>query len=83
MWIAVGLAVGLVRRRSFILLRLLGFAWFYFGFELIALFLIGIVFLVRPSGAARDDDEGQRVYEQVAKAASHFLGHDPGFLGSV
>lgn len=33
--------------------------------------------------ATRDDNEGRQIYEQVAKAAGHFLGRQPGFLGSV
>ena len=54
-WILVGLLLGLVRRKSFIVLRLLMFGWFYLGFELIALLLIAGVFLTRRSRAARDD----------------------------
>jgi 1-acyl-sn-glycerol-3-phosphate acyltransferase len=52
-WVALGLLIGLFRRRSFIILRLLVFAWFYFGFELIALLLVGALFLFRPVGEAR------------------------------
>jgi 1-acyl-sn-glycerol-3-phosphate acyltransferase len=40
LWIALGILVGLARRRSFIVLRLLLFGCFYLGFELIALMLI-------------------------------------------
>lgn len=52
-WVALGLLIGLLRGRAFIILRLLVFAWFYFGFELIALLLVGGVFLSRPAGEAR------------------------------
>ena len=52
-WVAVGLVVGLLRRRHFIGLRLLTFGWFYFGFELVALALIGAVFVTR-RGESRD-----------------------------
>jgi len=52
-WVALGLLIGLLRGRSFIILRLLVFVWFYFGFELIALLLVGGVFLFRPVGEAR------------------------------
>ncbi|TFH31248.1 MAG: lysophospholipid acyltransferase family protein [Myxococcales bacterium] len=46
-WILLGLVVGIVRRRAFILLRLCAFGWFYFGFELMALVLIAATFVVR------------------------------------
>lgn len=52
-WLVLGVLIGLLRARSFIILRLLVFAWFYFGFELIALLLVGGVFLFRPKGEAR------------------------------
>jgi 1-acyl-sn-glycerol-3-phosphate acyltransferase len=54
-WIVVGLFVGALRRRSFVILRLVAFAWFYVGFELIALLLLGCVFTTRRAGARRDD----------------------------
>jgi 1-acyl-sn-glycerol-3-phosphate acyltransferase len=54
-WIVIGLCVGAVRRRSFVVLRLLAFAWFYFGLELIALLLLAGVFITRRAGRARDD----------------------------
>jgi len=53
LWVLVGAVVGLVRRRSFILLRLLVFAWFYFGFELFALALVGWTLIVRSDEEAR------------------------------
>jgi 1-acyl-sn-glycerol-3-phosphate acyltransferase len=52
-WLPLGVVVGAVRRRSFILLRLLIFAWFYFGFELFALALVASLFATRPDGEAR------------------------------
>lgn len=52
-WLLLGLLVGVLRGRSLILLRLLVFAWFYFGFELIALVLVGSLFVARPDGEAR------------------------------
>jgi len=54
-WFVVGLLVGAVRRRSFIVLRLFAFAWFYFGFELIALLLVAGLFITRRAGSERDD----------------------------
>jgi 1-acyl-sn-glycerol-3-phosphate acyltransferase len=54
-WIVGGLIVGLIRRRSFVLLRLVAFGWFYFGLELIALVLILSVLVLRRPGVARDD----------------------------
>ena len=41
-WIAIAFLVGMVRRRSFVVLRLLTFAWFYFGFELVALVRVAL-----------------------------------------
>lgn len=52
-WLPLGFVVGMARRRSFILLRLLIFAWFYFGLELIALVLVAWTFATRPSGERR------------------------------
>lgn len=54
LWIPLGILVGAARRKSFILLRLLLFGWFYLGFELIALVLIAGVFAFQ-KGAARDE----------------------------
>jgi 1-acyl-sn-glycerol-3-phosphate acyltransferase len=53
-WIALALLIGLLRRRSFVILRLLIFAWFYFAFELVALVLVAGIFLTRRRGEARD-----------------------------
>lgn len=54
-WILLGIVVGIVRRRSFILLRLCAFGWFYFGFELIALVLIAATFAIRRNPKQRRD----------------------------
>lgn len=54
-WIVLGALVGAVRRRSFIVLRLLAFAWFYFGLEMIALLLLAGVFITRRTGPAQND----------------------------
>jgi len=53
LWLSLALLVGLARGRSFIVLRLLLFAWFYFGLELIALVLVAWTFLTRASGEPR------------------------------
>jgi 1-acyl-sn-glycerol-3-phosphate acyltransferase len=53
LWLSLGLVVGAFRRRSFILARLLAFAWFYFGFELFALALVASLFATLPEGEAR------------------------------
>lgn len=52
-WLVLGALVGLARRRSFILLRLLVFAWFYFGLELIALVLVAWTFATQASAESR------------------------------
>lgn len=44
LWFPLSILVGLARRRSFIILRLLSFGCFYLGFELIALVLIATIF---------------------------------------
>jgi len=54
LWLALGIMIGATRRKSFILLRLLVFGWFYLGFELMALVLIAGVFAFQ-KGAARDE----------------------------
>ena len=54
LWLLLGFLVGVVRRRSFIVLRLTVFAWFYFGFELLALLLVAGLFLTQPSEEARE-----------------------------
>ena len=54
-WTSAALIVGLVRRRHFIVLRLLFFGWFYFGFEMLALLLIGLVYVRHRPGEARSE----------------------------
>ena len=66
LWAPVAFVVGLVRRRSFIVLRLLAFGWFYFGLELMALSLIAGVFLFSGNRRRRDD----RLYRLQAWWAS-------------
>ena len=46
-WLVGAAVIGVFRARSFVLLRLLIFAWFYFGFELIALLLVAGVTIRR------------------------------------
>jgi 1-acyl-sn-glycerol-3-phosphate acyltransferase len=53
-WIVLGLVGGAIRRRSFVVLRLLAFGWFYFGFELIALLLVAAILIVRRRQARED-----------------------------
>ena len=53
LWLLLGVLVGLARSRSFIVLRLLLFAWFYLGLELIALVLVAWTFATRTSGERR------------------------------
>lgn len=54
-WVPVALLIGLVRRRSFILVRLLVFAWFYFGLELVALLRIANALVTSRSTPHRDE----------------------------
>ena len=54
LWVPLALLVGLVRSRSLIILRLLLFAWFYFGLELIALVLVAWTFLTQVGGEPRE-----------------------------
>ncbi len=42
LWLPAAWVIGLLRQRSFVLLRLLVFAWFYFGFELVALIRVAV-----------------------------------------
>lgn len=65
-WLPLGLLIGLVRRRSFVLLRLLLFGWFYFGFELFSLALVGVVFVLAPDARVRTE----RLYRLQAWWAS-------------
>lgn len=53
LWVVAALLVGLARRRSLIILRLLFFAWFYFGLELIALMLVAWTIATQAGGEPR------------------------------
>lgn len=52
-WIVLGVLIGALRRRSFVVLRLLVFGWFYLGLELIALVLVAWTISSRPRGESR------------------------------
>jgi hypothetical protein len=43
-WLIAGLVIGAIRRRSFVTLRLLIFAWFFFGIAMVALVRLTVVF---------------------------------------
>ena len=43
-WLIAGLVIGVIRRRSFVTLRLLIFAWFFFGIAMVALVRLTVVF---------------------------------------
>jgi len=43
-WLVAGLVIGAIRRRSFVTLRLLIFAWFFFGIAMVALVRLTVVF---------------------------------------
>jgi 1-acyl-sn-glycerol-3-phosphate acyltransferase len=43
-WLVAGIVVGVIRRRSFVTLRLLLFAWFFFGIALVALVRLAAAF---------------------------------------
>jgi len=45
-WLVAGVVIGVIRRRSFVTLRLLIFAWFFFGIAIIALMRLALVFLL-------------------------------------
>ena len=45
-WLVAGLVIGVIRRRSFVTLRLLIFAWFFFGIAMVALVRLTVVFTV-------------------------------------
>jgi len=45
-WLVAGIVIGGIRRRSFVTLRLLIFAWFFFGIAMVALVRLAVVFTV-------------------------------------
>ncbi len=69
LWLPLGMLVGLLRRRSFVLLRLLVFGWFYFGFELFSLARVGWVMVSSRSEAQKTE----RLYRLQAWWASTAL----------
>lgn len=77
LWLLAASVVGLTRGRSFVLLRLLIFAWFYFGFELIALVLVALVFVFLRPGESRT----RALYALQAWWASVNLGAAQQLLG--
>jgi 1-acyl-sn-glycerol-3-phosphate acyltransferase len=54
-WLPLALLIGIARRRSFVILRLLVFGWFYLGFELLALVRVAGVFVTSRSEEARNE----------------------------
>ena len=44
-WLVAGFVIGAIRRRSFVTLRLLIFAWFFFGIAMVALVRLTVVFI--------------------------------------
>ena len=55
-WILVGLVVGVFRRRSFVVLRMLGFLWAYLTIELIGLLFAGAIYVTTPRNAKKRED---------------------------
>jgi 1-acyl-sn-glycerol-3-phosphate acyltransferase len=55
-WIPVAFAVGVVRRRSFVVLRLLMFLWVYLAIELIGLVAAAGIYLITPGNITRRHD---------------------------
>jgi 1-acyl-sn-glycerol-3-phosphate acyltransferase len=55
-WIPLAFAVGLVRRRRFIVLRLLSFLWTYLSIELIGLAAAAGIYLITPRNIERRRD---------------------------
>jgi len=45
-WVVAGVIIGAMRRRSFVTLRLLVFAWFFFGIAMVALMRLAAAFIV-------------------------------------
>jgi 1-acyl-sn-glycerol-3-phosphate acyltransferase len=54
-WLPLALLIGIVRRRSFVILRLLIFGWFYLGLELLALVRVAGVFVTSRSEELRNE----------------------------
>ncbi len=45
-WLLAGVVIGAIRRRSFVTLRLLLFAWLFFGIAIVALLRLAVAFLL-------------------------------------
>ncbi len=56
LWIPVAFVIGVFRRRSFIILRLLMFLWVYLTIELMGLCAAAAIYLVTPRSAERRED---------------------------
>jgi 1-acyl-sn-glycerol-3-phosphate acyltransferase len=79
-WLVAGLIIGAIRRRSFVTLRLLIFAWFFFGIAMAALFRLTVVFTFL---RGRPDQLQARLFRlqqwwanAILQAASRLLGLD-------
>jgi len=70
-WLVAGLAVGAIRRRSFVTLRLLTFAWFFFGIAMVALVRLAVVFT---SLRRRPDELQTRLFQLQQWWATAILG---------
>ena len=55
-WIPAGFIIGLVRRRSFIVLRLLAFFWVFLTTELVGLVAASAIYLITPGNVERRED---------------------------
>lgn len=55
-WAPAAIVVGFVRRRHFIVLRLLALFWVYFGVELLGLIAAGTIYLITPRNVPRRQD---------------------------
>jgi 1-acyl-sn-glycerol-3-phosphate acyltransferase len=56
LWVPVAFVVGMVRRASFVILRLLTFFWFYLAIELLGLLAAAGIYLITPGNAERRED---------------------------
>lgn len=56
LWIPVAFVVGIFRRASFVILRLITFFWIYLGTELLGLVAAAGIYLITPGNIARRQD---------------------------
>jgi 1-acyl-sn-glycerol-3-phosphate acyltransferase len=56
LWIPVAFVVGIFRRASFVILRLMTFFWIYLATELLGLMAAGGIYLITPGNIARRQD---------------------------